>query len=54
MKSVPPVTGGPNLVKLLTVDCKDVTGGILNVEKDPVKQPMKCSLTLNQIEKLGI
>lgn len=34
---VPPVTGGPNLVKLLTVDCKDVTGGILNVEKDPVK-----------------
>jgi carbon-monoxide dehydrogenase catalytic subunit len=21
----------------LTVDCKDVTGGILNVEKDPVK-----------------
>ena len=34
---VPPVTGGPNLVKLLTVDCKDITGGVLNVEKDPVK-----------------
>ncbi len=34
---VPTVTGGPNLVKLLTEDCKDVTGGQLNVEKDPVK-----------------
>ncbi|MCC7572530.1 MAG: carbon monoxide dehydrogenase, partial [Candidatus Methanofastidiosum sp.] len=34
---VPPVTGGPNLVKLLTVDCKDITGGVLNVEKDSVK-----------------
>jgi carbon-monoxide dehydrogenase catalytic subunit len=34
---VPTVTGGPNLVKLLTEDCKDVTGGILSVEKDPVK-----------------
>jgi anaerobic carbon-monoxide dehydrogenase catalytic subunit len=34
---VPTVTGGPNLVKLLTVDCKDVTGGILSVEKDAVK-----------------
>ncbi len=32
---VPTVTGGPNLVKLLTVDCKDVTGGILHVETDP-------------------
>ena len=34
---VPPVTGGPNLVKLLTTDCKDITGGLLNVEKDAVK-----------------
>jgi anaerobic carbon-monoxide dehydrogenase catalytic subunit len=34
---VPTVTGGPNLVKLLTEDCRDVTGGRLNVEKDPVK-----------------
>ncbi len=34
---VPTVTGGPNLVKLLTEDCKEVTGGMLNVEKDPVK-----------------
>ena len=34
---VPTVTGAPNLVKLLTQDCKKVTGGFLNVEKDPVK-----------------
>jgi carbon-monoxide dehydrogenase catalytic subunit len=34
---VPTVTGGPNLIKLLTEDCKQVTGGVLNVEKDPVK-----------------
>ena len=34
---VPTVTGGPNLVKLLTEDLKDLTGGILNVETDPVK-----------------
>ncbi len=31
---VPTVTGGPDLVKLLTVDCKDITGGILHVETD--------------------
>ncbi|NMC76033.1 MAG: anaerobic carbon-monoxide dehydrogenase catalytic subunit, partial [Candidatus Methanofastidiosa archaeon] len=34
---VPPVTGGPNLVKLLTEDCKNITGGVLNVERDAVK-----------------
>jgi carbon-monoxide dehydrogenase catalytic subunit len=34
---VPTVTGAPNLVKLLTQDCPQVTGGILNVEKDHVK-----------------
>lgn len=34
---VPTVTGAPNLVKLLTQDCKQVTGGLLNVETDPVK-----------------
>ena len=33
----PTVTGGSNLVKLLTEDCKQVTGGVMNVEKDPVK-----------------
>ena len=34
---VPTVTGAPNLIKLLTQDCKQVTGGLLNVEKDPTK-----------------
>jgi carbon-monoxide dehydrogenase catalytic subunit len=34
---VPTVTGAPNLVQLLTVDLPKVTGGILSVEKDPVK-----------------
>jgi carbon-monoxide dehydrogenase catalytic subunit len=34
---VPTVTGGPNLVKLLTQDLKQITGAQLNVEKDPVK-----------------
>jgi carbon-monoxide dehydrogenase catalytic subunit len=34
---VPTVTGAPNLVRLLTEECKEVTGGVLNVEKDPVK-----------------
>jgi carbon-monoxide dehydrogenase catalytic subunit len=31
---VPTVTGGSDLVKLLTNDCKDLTGGILHVETD--------------------
>jgi carbon-monoxide dehydrogenase catalytic subunit len=34
---VPTVTGAPNLVKLLTGDLKNVTGGLLNVETDAVK-----------------
>jgi carbon-monoxide dehydrogenase catalytic subunit len=34
---VPTVTGGPNLVKLLTHDIQDITGGLLNVETDAVK-----------------
>jgi carbon-monoxide dehydrogenase catalytic subunit len=34
---IPTVTGGPALVKLLTQDCKDVTGGLLSVEKDAAK-----------------
>jgi len=33
---VPTVTGGPNLVKLLTQDLPKVTGGVLHVEQDPV------------------
>jgi carbon-monoxide dehydrogenase catalytic subunit len=34
---VPTITGAPNLVRLLTCDCELVTGGKVNVEKDPVK-----------------
>lgn len=34
---VPTVTGAPNLVQLLTVDLPQVTGGVLSVEKDPIK-----------------
>ncbi|MFX0033094.1 MAG: anaerobic carbon-monoxide dehydrogenase catalytic subunit [Candidatus Hodarchaeota archaeon] len=52
---VPTVTGGPDLVKLLTVDCKDLTGGILHVETD-TKEAVDAML--NHIEdnrkKLGI
>jgi carbon-monoxide dehydrogenase catalytic subunit len=52
---VPTVTGGPHLVKLLTQDCKEVTGGILNLEKNAVKA---ADGILNHIEanrkKLGI
>ena len=33
---VPTVTGGPDLVKLLTEDCKDLTGGVMHVETDAV------------------
>jgi len=34
---VPTVTGAPNLVRLLTEELKEATGGLLNVETDPVK-----------------
>jgi carbon-monoxide dehydrogenase catalytic subunit len=34
---VPTVTGAPDLVSLLTEGCKDVTGGVLDVEQDAVK-----------------
>ena len=34
---VPTITEAPNLVQLLTQDCKQVTGGVMNVEKDPVQ-----------------
>ena len=33
---VPTITGAPNLVKLLTEDLREVTGGIMNVETDAV------------------
>jgi len=52
---VPTVTGGPNLVKLLTEDCRQVTGGIMNVEKDPVKaaEAILAHIEANR-KKLGI
>ena len=55
MNPVPTVTGGPDLVKLLTQDCKGVTGGILNVEKDFVKavDGILAHIEANR-EKLGI
>lgn len=34
---IPTVTGGPDLVKLLTIDCKEITGGILHVETNPIQ-----------------
>jgi carbon-monoxide dehydrogenase catalytic subunit len=34
---VPNVTGAPNLVRLLTQELVNITGGLLNVETDPVK-----------------
>jgi len=34
---IPTITGGLNLVKLLTEDLKDITGGLLSVEPDAVK-----------------
>jgi carbon-monoxide dehydrogenase catalytic subunit len=52
---VPTVTGAPNLVKLLTEDCRNVTGGILHVETDAVEA---ADAILSHIEgnrkKLGI
>jgi len=34
---VPTVTGGPDLVSLLTEGCRDVTGGELHLETDAVE-----------------
>jgi carbon-monoxide dehydrogenase catalytic subunit len=52
---VPTVTGGPDLVKLLTIDCKDVTGGILHVETDTKEavDAMMAHIEANR-KKLGI
>ncbi len=52
---VPTVTGGPDLVKLLTVDCKDLTGGILHVETD-AKEAVTAMLEHIEVnrKKLGI
>jgi carbon-monoxide dehydrogenase catalytic subunit len=52
---VPTVTGAPNLVRLLTQDCQPLTGGMLNVERDPV---LAANAILDHIEanrrKLGL
>ena len=52
---VPAVTGAPNLVKLLTQDCQEVTGGLLALETDAAEA---AGGILNHIEakrwKLGI
>ena len=52
---VPTVTGAPNLVKLLTQDCPQVTGGLLSVETDYVKavDGMLAHIEAKR-EKLGI
>jgi len=52
---VPTVTGAPRLVKLLTQDCKDVTGGVMNVETDAKKavDAMMDHIEMNR-SKLGI
>jgi len=52
---VPTVTGAPNLVDLLTKDCADVTGGILNVETDPEQAVAKMMAHIEaKRNKLGI
>ena len=52
---VPTVTGAPNLVDLLTKDCADVTGGILNVETDPEQAVDKMMAHIEaKRNKLGI
>ncbi len=52
---VPTVTGAPNLVKLLTENCREITGGILHVETDAAEA---ADAILSHIEgnrkKLGI
>ncbi|MFW9877684.1 MAG: anaerobic carbon-monoxide dehydrogenase catalytic subunit [Candidatus Thorarchaeota archaeon] len=52
---VPTVTGGTDLVKLLTQDLKDITGGILHVETDPIQavDAMLFYIEKNR-DKLGI
>jgi carbon-monoxide dehydrogenase catalytic subunit len=52
---VPTVTGAPNLVRLLTQDCRDVTGGIMNVERDPVQaaEAILAHIEMNR-KKLGM
>jgi carbon-monoxide dehydrogenase catalytic subunit len=52
---VPFVTGAPDLVKLLTAECVDVTGGLLNVERDAAKAVEAISAHIeSKRKKLGI
>jgi carbon-monoxide dehydrogenase catalytic subunit len=48
---VPTITGAPNLVHLLTQDCKQLTGGILSVEKNPSRLRMPSWPTSKRIEE---
>lgn len=52
---IPPVTGAPNLVKLLTEQCPEVTGGVLHVEQDAREavDNMEAHILLKR-KKLGI
>jgi len=52
---VPTVTEAPNLVQLLTQNCKEVSGGIMNVEKDPVQaaEAILAHIEVNR-KKLGM
>ena len=52
---IPTVTGAPNLMNLLTRDCHDLTGGVLNVEKDAVRAAdMMFDHIENKRVKLGL
>ncbi len=52
---VPPVTGGPNLVKLLTEDIEGITGGKLDIETDAGKAADNILAHIeSKREKLGI
>jgi len=52
---IPPVTGAPNLVSLLTSGVREVTGGVLDVETDPVKAVSNIAAHIeSKRKKLGI
>jgi carbon-monoxide dehydrogenase catalytic subunit len=52
---IPTVTGGPQLVKLLTEDLPGITGGLLSVEKDAVKAVAGIAAAIEERRKrLGI
>jgi carbon-monoxide dehydrogenase catalytic subunit len=52
---VPPVTGGPLVVKVLTETAKDLLGGYFIVEPDPVKAAEKLFAAINERRKgLGL